>query len=244
MKAKTLLTALFAFLLVNGNAFQKNSSLDIDVLEHPSKTYVIEMGNGTTYETASDIRINNLRDGRNGLKIFKRTYSGSSRRGHQRFDERLIYSGTVNIPRNSIVFSQLRNRKLFVNNVVPKHTPHTPNHRFGMNQRRFQELKHAVQHESFDQGKLQILTHVSRNGVISSRQVLELIDLLSFDSNKLKFAKKAYQNTVDKQNYYIVRGGLTFNSNRRQLTQFINNQYCHNPKNRRNKNHNPRGGRR
>ena len=113
MKAKTLLTALFAFMLVNGNAFQKNSSLDIDVIEHPSKTYVIEMGNGTTYETASDIRINNLRDGRNGLKIFKRTYSGSSRRGHQRFDERLIYSGTVNIPRNSIVFSQLRNRKLF-----------------------------------------------------------------------------------------------------------------------------------
>jgi hypothetical protein len=233
MKAKILLTALFAFMLVNGNAFQKNSSLDIDVIEHPSKTYVIEMGNGTTYETASDIRINNLRDGRNGLKIFKRTYSGSSRRGHQRFDERLIYSGTVNIPRNSIVFSQLRNRQLFVNNVVPKHVPLTPNNRFGMHQRRFQNLKHAIEHESFDKDKLALMTQASRNGVITSIQVLQLINLLSFDSYKLKFAKNAYKNTVDKQNYFKVRKGLVFTSSRRKLTQFINNQSHHRPKNRR-----------
>ena len=232
MKTKTLLTALFIFLLINGNAFQKNSSLDIDVIEHPSKTYVIEMENGTTYETSSDIRIDNLRVGRNGLKIFKRTYIGS-KRGRQRFDKRLVYSGAINIPRNSIVFSQLRNRELFVNSVVPKHIPHTPNHKFGMHQRRFQDLKHAIQHESFDKDKLAIMTQASRNGVITSIQVLQLINLLSFDSYKLKFAKNAYKNTVDKQKYFKVRKGLVFTSSRRKLTQFINNQSHHRPKNRR-----------
>jgi|DEB0MinimDraft_12_1074336.scaffolds.fasta_scaffold04843_2 hypothetical protein len=243
MKAKILLTALFTFLLVNGNAFQKNSSLDIDVAEHPSKTYVIEMGDGTSYETSSDIRINNLKFGRNGIQIFKRTYR-SSKRGHQKFDERLIYSGAVNIPRNSIVFSQLRNRELLVNNVVPKNLPNKPNNRFGMHQRRFQNLIHAIEHESFDRDRLEIMSQATLHGSINSRQVLELMDLLTFDSYKLKFAKIAYHNTVDKRNFFMVREGLTFISSRRKLTQFINKQSHQKPNKPRHKKNNPRGGRR
>ena len=234
MKAKILLTALFAFLLVNGNAFQKNSSLNIDVNEHPSKTYVIEMGNGTSYETDRDIRIDNLRSGRNGLKIFKRTYSRKSGRGgQQRFDERLIYNGSVDIPRNSVVFSQLRNRELFVNNVVSKNGPNRPNRGMGMNPRQFQDLLFTVQNENFDRDRLEIMTHATRFGSMNSRQVLDLMDLLSFDSYKLKFAKRAFSSTVDKQNYFRVREGLTFTSNRRKLTQFINNQAPNPPRNNR-----------
>lgn len=244
MKAKILLTALFAFLLVNGNAFQKNSSLNIDVNEHPSKTYVIEMGNGTSYETASDIRIDNLRYGRNGLKIFKRTYRRSSGRGNQRFDESLIYNGVVDIPRNSIVFSSLRNRELFVNNIVSKNGPNRPNRGMGMNPRQFNELLYVVEGESFDRDKLQLMTQATRHGRMNSRQVLELMNLLSFDSYKLKFAKSAFRNTVDKQNYFRVREGLTFSSNRRRLTQFINNQSFDRPRNGRDNRTRPRGGRR
>lgn len=242
MKAKILLTALFAFLLVNGNAFQKNGSLDIDVNEHPSKTYVIEMGNGTSYETAKDIRIENLRPGRNGIKIFKRTYT-SKRRGSQRFQEQLIYTGAVNIPRNSIVFSQLRNRNLFVNEIVSRRGPDRHNAGIGMHNRQFQDLKFVIQNESFDRDRLMIMTQAARNGNINSRQVLELMDLLSFDSNKLKFAKQAYQNTVDKQNYFMVREGLNFISSKRKLTQFISEQN-YTPKKRTPRKNPPRGGRR
>jgi len=223
MKAKTLLTALFAFLLVNGNAFTRNSSLNIDVIEHPAKTYVIEMGNGSSYETSSDIRIDNLRYGRNGLKIYTRTYKGS-KRGPQRFDERLVYTGAIDIPNNATVFSQLSHRGLFVNNIVPNINPRYANNQLGMQPRQFENLLFAVERESFDKDKVAIMTHASRNGAINSRQVLELMSLLSFDSYKLQFAKTAYRNTVDKQNYFIVRDGLSFTSSKRKLTDFMNQQ--------------------
>ncbi|MEN8928895.1 MAG: DUF4476 domain-containing protein [Flavobacteriales bacterium] len=244
MKAKTLLTALFAFLLVNGNAFQKNSSLKIDVVEQPNKTYVIEMGNGTTYETTSDIRIDNLRRGRNGIKIYKRNYRGNSQNGNQRFDERLIYTGNINIPRNSVVLSELRNRELFVNGVRPKNSNPRNNNRLGMRQRQFENLMIAVENESFDRDKLQIMSQAAKFGAMSSRQVADLMSLLSFDSFQLKFAKRAFQTTVDKQNYFLVRDGLTFASSRRKLTQFIGKQTRFEPRRPRGNRNGNRGGRR
>jgi hypothetical protein len=56
---------------------------------------------------------------------------------------------------------------------------------------------------------------------------------MSFDSYKLKFAQEAYRNTVDKQNYFLVRDQITFISNQRKLMIFVSTQGPANP---------PRGG--
>lgn len=222
MKAKILLTALISFLLVNGKAFSNSSSLIIDVLEHPTKTYLIELDNGTTYETAVDIRIDHLRFGQNGLRIFKRSIRGSRR--NPRYEDRLVYQGSIHIPNNSVVHSQLVNRNLLINSIIRKRPPHRPDRNFGMNPRAFQQLKRSVVNESFDRDRLELLSYAARNGNFNSRQVAELMSYMSFDSYKLKFAKIAYRSTVDQQNYLIVRDGLTFSSNRRKLMNFINRQ--------------------
>ena len=222
MKTKVLLTALLTFLLVNGKAFS-NSSLIIDVLEHPNKTYIIELDNGETYETAVDIRINQLRAGRNGVRIFKRSIRGSRR--NPTYQDILVYNGTINIPHRSIVHSQLVNRRLLINQIIQKRAPRNrPNSGFGMLPRNFQQLKQSVFNESFDRDKLEVLNFAARTGTFNSRQVAELINLLSFDSNKLQFAKSAYRSTVDKQNYILVRDELNFTSSRRKLMDYINTQ--------------------
>ncbi|MDB9702404.1 hypothetical protein OAA49_02910, partial [Flavobacteriales bacterium] len=111
MKTKILLTALLTFLLVTGKAFSNSSTLFIDVMEHPSKTYIIEFDDGNVYETQNDIRIDNLRFGKNGIRIYKRSFQGS-RRNPRNFQDRLIYEGNLNVPRNSIIKSELAQRNL------------------------------------------------------------------------------------------------------------------------------------
>lgn len=235
MKAKILLTALLTFLLVNGKASNQLSTLIIDVAEHPTKSYVVILNRGAAIESNGDLRIRNVRNGNNRIKIFKRTYQ-ATRRNPNAFVDRLVFNGFVQVPRNSKVFTQLHRGNLITQRVVRKrNTNRARAVRVGMRPHNFNALKQTVLNEGFDNNRLRILKVAARNNRMTSRQIHELMLLLSFDNNRLKFAKIAYQNCADKQNYFIVSNGLAFNSNRKKLLKFINSQ-----------NHTPprRGGRR
>lgn len=85
----------------------------------------------------------------------------------------------------------------------------------------FMHLKLMMSEASFDSRRLELGRFaVSRNRMTSS-QILELTHLFSFESNKLEFAKFAYQNVVDPGSYFIVAGAFNFNSTRRALYNFI-----------------------
>ena len=47
------------------------------------------------------------------------------------------------------------------------------------------------------------------------------MDVWSFDSNHLKFAKKAYERTADPQNYFLVVKRLSYSSSKKELNQPI-----------------------
>mgnify|MGYP003501413462 CR=1 FL=1 len=55
----------------------------------------------------------------------------------------------------------------------------------------------------------------------TSEQIAELMDVWSFDSNHLKFAKKAYERTADPQNYFLVVKRLSYSSSKKELNQPI-----------------------
>jgi len=220
MKAKILLTALLTFLMVNGKAFQQTSTLFIDVQEQPFKTYIVVLEDGTSIESESDFKINRMRAGRNGIEIYKRTYRKGRRNQHTFFDQ-LIYNGTVRIQRNAKVFTQLIGKRLITRRIIEKPARVNANGMRMMHPQNFRQLKQAVRNESFDKNKLQLLRVTAQQNNFTARQVAEIMNLFSFDSYKLTFAKRAYRNTVDPQNYFVVRNGLTFNSYKRQLDEFI-----------------------
>jgi DNA invertase Pin-like site-specific DNA recombinase len=55
----------------------------------------------------------------------------------------------------------------------------------------------------------------------TSQQVKELLQLFTFENNKLELAKYAYRNTVDKRTYFIVNDVFSFGSSRDELARFI-----------------------
>lgn len=92
-----------------------------------------------------------------------------------------------------------------------------------MGHKRFNRLLGVINQTSFDKSRLMIAKQALNNNLFTTVQVTQIMQQFSFESTKLKFAKKAYLNTVDKNNYYLVHNEFAFNSSIKNLTHYINN---------------------
>lgn len=59
------------------------------------------------------------------------------------------------------------------------------------------------------------------NNRVTSAQVKELIQLMSFENNKLEMAKFAYRYTTDRGSYFIVNDTFSFSYSKTELVQYI-----------------------
>lgn len=85
----------------------------------------------------------------------------------------------------------------------------------------FCALKNTVANASFDNNKLLIAKQALANNYLTAAQVAELADLMTFESNKLEFAKCAYKYTIDKNHYYMVNNVFSFSSSVNELNKYI-----------------------
>jgi len=88
----------------------------------------------------------------------------------------------------------------------------------------FDNLKRAIQRESFSDDQLRIAKRAAKDRRLSARQIRDITRLFTFSSEQLAFAKTAYRNCVDKHNYYIVMEAFTFSSDKDELEAFIDAQ--------------------
>lgn len=85
-------------------------------------------------------------------------------------------------------------------------------------------IKSVVENQSFSDEKINTLKTATRNKCLKVSQVIELLDLLTFDDNRIDFAKYAYDRTYDVDNYYQVVDKFTFSSSKDELNQYILNR--------------------
>lgn len=82
----------------------------------------------------------------------------------------------------------------------------------------------TVKSTTFDDNKLNVAQTISKTNCLSTDQIIDLIKALSFEKNKLAFAKFAYAYTYDPNNYYKVVNSFSFSSSKEELSNFIANQ--------------------
>ncbi|RYY58951.1 MAG: DUF4476 domain-containing protein [Chitinophagaceae bacterium] len=92
-----------------------------------------------------------------------------------------------------------------------------------MNNRDFERVLQSIDKEWLEGNKIKSATQVVRSNALTAAQVKQLVQLFTFENNKLELAKQAYQNTVDKRNYYLVADLLSFNANKAELEKYIRN---------------------
>lgn len=95
----------------------------------------------------------------------------------------------------------------------------------GMNELDFTQMKASIERQSFASTKMTVAKQsLSAGNKLTVNQVREVMQLFSFESDKLEYAKFAFQYCIDKNKYYVVNDVFRFSSSVDQLDQFLQMQ--------------------
>ena len=80
----------------------------------------------------------------------------------------------------------------------------------------------AFERERYDSDRLKMADMIfSTGGLMTVGQIARVSDIFDYDSNRIKFLKKAYRNCVDRHNFYLVLNTLDYNSSREKIIEFV-----------------------
>lgn len=88
----------------------------------------------------------------------------------------------------------------------------------------FESAKKAINGKSFAEDKMIVSKQILKSNCVSVKQVKGIMELFSYEENKLEFAKLAYPKTVDKGNYYQVNDSFSFSGSITELNAFLESQ--------------------
>lgn len=91
-----------------------------------------------------------------------------------------------------------------------------------MSDAELQTLLVTMKSVSFEEKMIDVAKSATKNRTVNTLQIRQLLQLFSFEKNKLDLAKYCYDITSDKNNYYTLVNAFTFSSNQKELTDFIN----------------------
>lgn len=109
---------------------------------------------------------------------------------------------------SAYLFSELTPLEVFIpiQNIIPS---------------AFDLLLFTVYNSPFDDRRIEIFTHyIQENGVFSF-QLLEILALLSFDTNRFELAKFAYPYVIDREHYFLVLNVIEFERHKSELIEFV-----------------------
>ena len=89
---------------------------------------------------------------------------------------------------------------------------------------RFKRLYSAINARSFEMNKMTLALELVQTQCLSSAQVRAVVRLFKYEESRLRIATVAYNNTVDKANYQLVRESLRFKVSREKLDRYIYRQ--------------------
>lgn len=95
---------------------------------------------------------------------------------------------------------------------------HVANH---MCEVEFGRILRTIRKQCFDRDRILIAKQALGDKMLKTSMVIQVMDLMSFERSKLDFAKFAYHNTWDIDNYYLVNDAFTFSSSIRELDCYI-----------------------
>ncbi len=211
-------------------AQQTKSELNLSRFDASQFTMIFD---ATIYgQPSTDFRVLDIVPGMHSMQVFRiekyRKYDG-------KWDEKfvIIFSGMIDIPENARITALIDQYNKY--NVVSTERLHEEHHRREhhdelppappcMSDEQFKDLKRSVASKSFEDTKVAVAKQAIQANGTSTHQVVELMEMLNFESSKLELAKYAYSYSIDKNNYYLVNDGFTFSSSIDDLNEYIESQ--------------------
>lgn len=93
-----------------------------------------------------------------------------------------------------------------------------------MNNQTFNSFITALKKANFSKSQMEMVRTQATLNSFSSHQIASICSEFSFDKDRLDAAKLLYNSCNDKENYFVVGSTFSFDSYKRDLQQFIQNQ--------------------
>ncbi len=95
------------------------------------------------------------------------------------------------------------------------------NNNRAMNSQDFNQAKETLRRVWFENTRVTSAKQIISENYFTTQQVKELLQLFTFENNKLDLAKHAYGRTTDRNNYFVINDVFTFNNSKDELARYI-----------------------
>lgn len=85
----------------------------------------------------------------------------------------------------------------------------------------FEILKDKIKRNTFDKGKLEDAKMLTKDNRLTANQIADIARLFNYDSNRLEYAKYAFDYAYDRENYVVVSEAMSFDVNRKDLMRYV-----------------------
>lgn len=85
----------------------------------------------------------------------------------------------------------------------------------------FSRVLNEIQKEWLENNKMKSASQIISANYFTTAQVKQMVQMFSFENNKLELAKLAYTKTVDQRNYLMINDVFAFNSSKDELARYI-----------------------
>lgn len=96
---------------------------------------------------------------------------------------------------------------------------------FFMTNEDFADLQRMINRTAYSNTKMTLAKQACTNNCMSAEQIREICRMFTFDSDRLTFAKYAYDFCYDRRNYFKVNDVFSFSSSINELNRYINGRY-------------------
>ncbi|MEO1032006.1 MAG: DUF4476 domain-containing protein [Bacteroidota bacterium] len=95
---------------------------------------------------------------------------------------------------------------------------------YAMSNQDFNSALTTVKNAGYDQTALQLARQISSSNCMSVNQIKRICELLSYEASKLEFAKFAYDNCTEPNNYFKVNDVFDYSDSKNTLSDYIQNR--------------------
>lgn len=227
-KALLIIALLFASARIH--ASHAGSELHIRMFDNSWFTVTIDRQRFT--EPVTRFHLDEVAPGTRYITITKVANSGNHVYGGIR--HLVVFSGYVDIPASSDIRAMVdRARRFRINRVEPLYAcepvitqpvcnmPPVVPVIHCMDDYAFGGLMNTLRNMSFESSRMTVAKNAIMSNNFTSRQVADMMGLMTFDSSRLELAKFAYNKTIDRENYWVVYDLFAFESSIVELNNYI-----------------------
>lgn len=195
------------------------------------KLVVMVDGRQVSQNGRDDIRIDDLRPGYHSIKIYRTQRRGNNRGRNSNGAQQLFYQGNINVRasyhvdvtvnRFGRVYVDERLLRSYNENDDDNNQWNNQPVRQAMSYTQFNQLKQTISNSGFEHTKLIIAKQQVLQNYFTAQQVKELVQLLTYENNKLDLAKHSYRYCVDQNAYFVVNDAFTYSNSKEELSRYI-----------------------